>query len=241
MAVFADRLVKFQKEVRGKKLKEHFEECFCDGKEGRPAKLEGFVKDWSTWLAGFYWQNREKSPFPKEYVAGFPPSKTATWSGTVYDEPTWVWSRSRAEPRFGQDQLALAGRLWLECGDRAHAIPALICALAIDGRRPEEEALLADALQKESRPDAAWCLKSELEFPYGARIGAPPFFGALSKTKALLDGFDVATAEALAAAPPRPATAGALHAERERLAAWLGVERSAAPRAIDSFSCPRAA
>jgi len=43
--VFADRLVKFQKEARGKKGKEHFEACFCDGKEGRPEKLEGFVKD----------------------------------------------------------------------------------------------------------------------------------------------------------------------------------------------------
>jgi hypothetical protein len=237
--VFADRLVKFQKEARSKKGKEHFEECFCDGKEGRPLKLEGFVKDWSTWLAAFYWQSRPKTTEWREYV-GFDGKKHSPWAGMVYDEPTWVWSRSRAEPRFGQDQFALAGRLWLECGDRTHAIPALICALAVDGRRPDEEALLADALQKESRPDAAWCLRSEIEFPYGARIGAPPFFGALSKTKALLDAFDAAIPEAQQAVPPRPATAGALHAERERLAAWLGLERSAAPPEVDLSKLLRA-
>jgi hypothetical protein len=110
----------------------------------------------------------------------------------------------------------------------------LICALAVDGRRPGEEALLADALQKESRPDAAWCLKSELEFPYGARIGAPPFFGALSKTKALLDGFDVAIAEALAAAPPRPATAGAV--TPSATARRVARSRGAAPRRPRSTS-----
>jgi len=238
--VFADRLVKFQKEARGKKGKEHFEACFCDGKEGRPEKLEGFVKDWAAWLAGSYWQVRKDTPWIKEYVEELKPKKGSAWGELVYDEPTWVWSRSRAEPRFGQDQLALAGRLWLECGDRTHAIPALICALAVDGRRPDEEALLADALAKESRPDAAWCLRSELEFPYGARIGAPPFFGALSKTKALLDALDAAVAEAQQAAPPRPATAGALHAERERLAAWLGLERSAASPEVDLAKLLRA-
>jgi hypothetical protein len=228
MAVFAERLTKFQKEARTKHGKELFEECFCDGKEGRPLKLEGLMKDWAPWLAGFYWQNRKNSPWVNEYAVEIKGGD----SPPVKDEPTWVWSRSRAEPRFGQDQFALAGRLWLECGDRPHAIAAFLAALAIDGRRPEDEALLADALTKENRPDAAWCVKAELEFPYGPRIGAPPFFGALTKTKAYFDLLQQSAAEALADA--RPATAGALHADGERLASWLGLEHAAPLAEVDT-------
>jgi hypothetical protein len=227
MAVYAERLNKFMKESRSKHGKEFFEECFCDGKEGRPQKLEGLVKDWAPWLAGFYWQNREKSPWTREYT-----EKTdAADSKIVYDEPTWVWSRNRAEPRFGQEQFALAGRLWMECGDRPHAINAFLAALAIDGRRPEDEALLADALAKEGRADAAWCVRAELEFPYGVRVGAPPFLGSLTRTKALFDLLQQSSAEA--SAGERPATAASLRADGERLASWLGLERSAPQPEVD--------
>jgi hypothetical protein len=232
--LFRERLQKFMKEARSsKKTKEHFAQCFADGKEDRPKELEGFVADWAPWLAGFYWQVRAKSPWVHEYevqfnyISGMP----------VMDEPTWVWSRNRAEPRFGQEQAALTGNLLLSAGKRADAIAAYVWALAVDGRRPAEEQRLAEALEAEARRDAAWVVKCGIEQPYGARVGAAPFLGSLGKVKALLDGLEAAGSDA--ASRGLLVTAGALHAERERLAAWLGVERSTGPDVVDASKCLR--
>ena len=225
--LFKERLQKFQTGARGvKKWKEHFVACFCDGHDERPKDFAGFVADWAPWLAGFYWQSRTKSPWTRDYVDGVagPADKT------VMDEPTWVWSRHRAEPRFGQDQAALAGNLLLDAGKRSDAIPALVWALAVDGRRPQEESRLATALEEEGRKDAAWCLRDLVEFPYGARAGAAPFAGTIGKARALIDALDGASNDAAAKGFVR--TAAALHVDRERLASWLGVERAESSKSV---------
>jgi hypothetical protein len=218
---FRERLQKFMKEARGtKKWKEPFEGCFCDGHDERPKGFDAFVADWAPWLAGFYWQNRQ--PWAKEYdvdVGG-------GGGGLVMDEPTWVWSRHRAEPRFGQEQAALAGELFLAARRRADAIAALVWALAVDGRRPEQEAKLAAALQAEGRREAAWVLERGIEFPCGATGKPPPFAAAVQKTLALAEALEAASADAEARG--FKVTAAALRSDRERLAAWLGLKTSAA-------------
>jgi hypothetical protein len=229
--LFHDRLQKFMKECRGpKKWKELFSSCFCDGKEDRPKDFDAFVADWSPWLAGFYWQVREKSPWTKQYDVPI------AWadSPVVMDEPTWVWSRNRAEPRFGQEQAANAGNLLLNAGKRADAIPMLVWALAVDGRRPAEESRLATVLEQESRRDAAWTLQQTIAFPDGERVGAPPFKGSLAKSLALADALDAATADA--ATRGLALTAAALRADRERVASWLGLERRPAAAPVDASS-----
>ena len=218
--LFRERLSKFMKEARAvKKWKEHFAECFCDGRDGRPKGFDAFTADWAPWLAGFYWQNRQ--PWAKEYDVDVGGGD----SPPVLDEPTWVWTRARAEPRFGQEQAAAAGRLLLEAGRRADAIAALVWALAVDGRRPDDEVRLAAALEAEGRRDAAWVVRCGFEFPHGEAAGATPFAGALSRTRALADALRSASAEADARGCR--VAAAALRADRDRLAGWLGLERAA--------------
>jgi len=227
--LFKARLEKFMKEARGvKKWRDHFDQCFCDGHDGRPKEFAEFVAAWAPWIAGFYWQVREKSPWTFEYTedAGY------VGSPLVMDEPTWVWSRYRAEPRFGQDQAAAAGRLLLAAGKRQDAIHAFLFALAVDGRRPAEEALLAGALEAESRRDAAWVARQTIEFPYGVRVGASPFASQLPKVRAWID--DLAAAAIAAQGANRPIAAAAWRAERERAAAWFGAAAGSASAAIDA-------
>ncbi|MSR46619.1 MAG: hypothetical protein EXS13_06095 [Planctomycetes bacterium] len=220
--LFKARLDKFMKDARSsKKTKEQFAQCFCDGREGRPKEFAEFVAAWAPWLAGFYWEVRDKTPWVKEYTGGGgEPSKL------VMDEPTWVWSRHRAEPRFGQDQAALAGRLLLAAGKREDAIAAFMFALSVDGRRPADEALLAGALESESRRDAAWVLKQTIEFPAGVRVGAPPFASALTKVREYVDS--LRSAALAASGANRPITAAAWLAESERVAAWFGLATATA-------------
>ncbi|MBL8840762.1 MAG: hypothetical protein JNL90_04440 [Planctomycetes bacterium] len=225
--LFKARLEKFMKEARGvKKWKEHFTQCFCDGRDGRPKDFGEFVAAWAPWLAGFYWQDRK--PWTGEYTEdvgaiGKPP---------VMDEPTWVWSRHRAEPRFGQDQAALAGRLFAAAGKRQDAIAAFVFALAVDGRRPADEELLARALEGESRREAAWVVRHGIEFPAGARSGAPPFASALPKLRGFVEALQSAALESLGAG--RPVTAAALRAERDRAANWFGLAAAEVLAPIDA-------
>ncbi len=222
--LFHDRLQKFMKEARGvKRWKDHFAACFCDAHDERPKELEGFVADWAPWLAGFYWQNRK--PWAQAYEVEFPRAD----SRLVMDEPTWVWTRARAEPRFGQEQAALAGRLLLDAGRRADAIAALVFALAVDGRRPADEARLAAALEAENRRDAAWVLRCGIELPYGERAGAAPFSSSLTKVKTLADALQSASIDADARG--FKLTAAALRSDRERVASWLGLARADAAAA----------
>lgn len=225
--LFKERLQKFMKEARGvRKWNAQFEQCFCDGRDGRPKEFGEFVAAWAPWLAGFYWDGR------KPWATAYEKDVKHRDSKTILDEPTWVWSRHRAEPRFGQDQAALAGRLLLAAGKRQDAIAAFLFALAVDGRRPQEEALLAGALEAEGRRDAAWVLKQTIEFPVGARLGAPPFASALPKVRAFAEQLQSAAMAAQGAA--RPLTAASWRAERERCASWFGLSAPPAAPPIDA-------
>jgi tetratricopeptide (TPR) repeat protein len=225
--LFKERLQKFMKESRGvRKWKEHFEQCFCDGRDGRPREFAEFVAAWAPWLQGFYWDGR------KPWATAYEKELNHRGSSAIMDEPTWVWSRHRAEPRFGQDQAALAGRLLLAAGKRQDAIAAFVFALAVDGRRPQEEALLAGALEAEGRRDAAWVLRQTIEFPAGARIGSPPFASALPKVHAFAEQLQSAAVAAVGAT--RPVTAAAWRAERERVATWIGLSAPPAVAPIDA-------
>ncbi len=225
--LFKARLEKFMKEARTvKKWKEHFAQCFCDGREGRPKDFAEFVAAWAPWLAGFYWQDR------KPWVGEYTEEVGGIASLPIMDEPTWVWSRHRAEPRFGQEQAALAGRLLLAAGKKQDAIAAFLFALAVDGRRPTDEALLAGALESESRRDAAWVLKQTLEFPAGARVGAPPFASSLGKVRALADALQSAAITALAAS--RPLTSAAFRADRDRVGSWFGLAAAETIAPVDT-------
>ena len=224
--LFRDALRVFQEKARtAKKPKEHFLATFCDGRDGRPKSFEDFCADWTPWIAGFYWQARK--PWALEFTedvggADAPP---------VMDEPVWVWTRSRAEPRFGQEQAALAARIFLRAGERANAIAAGTWALAVDGRRPMDELAFADALEREGRKESAWAVRAELDAVTGARNGAPPFQSALPRTFAALETLGAAVDDASKRSLAR--TAGALRAERETLARRLGVAELAPLPAVD--------
>ena len=66
------------------------------------------LKRFGDFIAGFYWQNREKSPWTSQFTEKVP--SAGHWP-FVYDGPTWNRGRTRAEPWFGQDQARLAGDL----------------------------------------------------------------------------------------------------------------------------------
>ncbi len=227
--LFREQLLEFQKRARGpKKGKELFTSCFCDGREERPKTFEAFCADWTPWVAGFYWQDRK--PWALEFTEDVGPQDYTS----VLDEPVWGWSRNRAEPRFGQEQAVIAARLLLASGQRADAITALVWALAVDGRRPDDELVLANALTQESKADAAWCLRAELGFPHGERPGAPPFKGLLPKTFAFADALDAAANDARSRS--LTLTSASLRADRERLASWLGLAASKADEPLDTSS-----
>jgi hypothetical protein len=219
---FRELLDGFQQRVgSAKDVVELFESLFCDGKAGRPEKLEKFAEEWGAWLVGFSWW--DPKPWAKDYVGGV----EGKGSPELFDEPLWGWSRNRAEPRFGQGQALLAGALLAQQGKRSEAVAAWIWALSVDGRWPKIEAELARTLDAEGRKDAAWCLRMSLNGSRGERIGAPSFANLIPKTLAQHAALAKASAEAQARGEVR--TAALLRADAERLGEWLGLAELALP------------
>ena len=213
--LYRDLLPEFQQRARGpKKGAELFASVFLDGKQGRAAKLDKFCEDWGPWLGGFYWFDLK--PWAKELTEDV----GGAGSPEIIEDPVWGWSRSRAEPRFGQGQAERAGELLRAANLRGDAISAWLWALSVGGRNPEVERELARALDEDSRKDASWCLRAGIEFPFGERIGLPPFANQLPKCSALLAALDGALADALTR--KLPVSAALLGSERERLASWIG-------------------
>lgn len=216
--LYADRLEPFMRGASGhrKKRKEWFVKMFADGKDGRPKGLEEFAQTFHTFIQGFYWKTRQ--PWTERYEKKVPrPDKDPI----VFDEPTWIWSRSRAEPHFGQDQAREAGFLLLEEGRRKEGIRSLVWALAVDGRSPRVERVLAEAFQEEREKDPAWILARLEDFPCEGGGKGAPFRHSLKYTKQLLELLEDAAAfyqsRGLAAA------AASMRGERNRLASWLGL------------------
>lgn len=197
-----------------------FVAAFADGADGRPAGFEAFAAAFGTFVRGFYW--RERQPWTSRYVPSVVVPGLEPW---VYDEPTWVWTRNRAEPVFGEGQARLAAELLRAEGKREEALRAAVWACAADGRAPSFERGLAELLAELGHDDAAWAVRAELAGIRAAVLGSAPFARALPRTLALLEEWGAASeswrAEGLALA------AAAAGAERGRLAARLGLSSAA--------------
>jgi len=217
-ALFAEPFLQFLR-MGGELLrnpKAVFVRTFCDGKDGRPESLEAFAQGFGTFIAGFYWQDR------KEWTLRY--TETAGEAGIppfVYDEPTWVWSRHRAEPCFGEDQASLAAELLWEVGAQSDAVAAWIWSLAADDLRPDSLRSLHDACRETERKDAAWIALQRLS-PPGARCSTPaPFLSDLSRTQSL--AATLLEAHAFYSSRNLAASAAAMRADHARVARWLGI------------------
>jgi len=218
---YRDRLEEYQREVGTKGRKDpvgYFEKTFADGEGGRPDGMAAFATDFGKFLGGFYWQNR--APWSHVYEIPLVGPKDPP---VVFDPPTWVWSRGRAEPVFGQDQAARAGDLLFRLDEKDAATDAWLWSLDVDEWAPERTARLADLLAKRGDRDEAWVLRArnarQFQQPV-ADLGRLPLLGSLPALRAFV--------ELLGA----QADAG-LAADQQRLAALVGMPPVAAPRAED--------
>jgi len=216
---YAERFLEYMRSAR-KDAKDpvgFFAETFADGSGGRPADMQGFAEAFGEFISGFYWKN------PKPWTSRYTQSTGAPGGEPyVYDEPTWVWSRRRAEPYFGQDHARAAGELLLELGKQRDGVRALVWALAVDGRSPRVERLLSSALVGMREDDAAWVLERTRLFPYESGHETVPFGAALPRTRDLAAALAEAVEDYRAAGKLRAASA--LAADHDRLAAWIGGE-----------------
>jgi hypothetical protein len=217
--LYADRFLEYMQDARkgAKDPVGFFTEMFADGSGGRPADLQAFANAFGEFISGFYWKN------PKPWTSRYTQATGAPGGEPyIYDEPTWVWSRRRAEPFFGQDHAREAGELLLELGKGRDAVRALVWALAVDGRTPRVERLLTSALLEMREHDAAWVIARTHLFPYEAAAEPAPFGSAIPRTRDLLAALGAAAQGYSAAGQSRAASA--LAADHDRLASWVGGE-----------------
>ncbi len=228
---YAGALARYERNARAgqKDPVGFFAATFCDGKDGRPASLDGCFAEWQGFLRGCYqWLADEKAG--NEWVARYG-SRDDEGGPKVMDPPTWSWARTRAEPFFGQDHAAAATLLLREAGDDAGTVAAGVWSLAVDGWRHETATALAAALANGKAPDAAqaFAVLAQRHFPQWPAPAAPALLAALPKTAALLAALE---RRAGALAPAAPAAADACRVDRARLAAMFGAAAAAAaPRA----------
>jgi hypothetical protein len=223
--LFQERLLYFMEHGarEGRDRKAFFEQCFCDGAQGRPASLDEFARGFHDFVKGFYW--KDPQPFTSRYTGSVPPTPPQAY---VYDEPTWVWSRNRAEPYFGDEQARLAGELLLDLGQEDDAARALVWAMGADGRSPRIEELAGYTLEDVGERDGAWVAWQQRLFPHWHAEEPAPFIGSLARTRELLAGLAEAAEEYTAAG--LNGAGAALAADHDRLAAWLGTPLLEYPR-----------
>ncbi|MEX1025101.1 MAG: hypothetical protein WD226_08490 [Planctomycetota bacterium] len=180
--LFAEALDAFQRAGRpsGDAL-EHFSAHFADGVAGRPADFPEFAARFGDFLAGFYWRN--PAPWTERYRRELERAQ----DDFVLDEPTWVWSRRRAEPYFGSALARQAGVLLQRIDARGDAALAYAWALAVDGRDPSIEAALLPLFAELREDDAAWVVERMLAGPFGSVQTPAPFWNKLSKTRAYVE------------------------------------------------------
>lgn len=158
---------------RGKPL-EWFVANFVDNKDGRPENFDDLVKMWREFLKGFHWLSR--AAWLDRYSREVPKGASRE---LVLDTPTWIYSRSRSEPYFGQDHAVVAAALLAADKRTAPALEAFQWALETDewgGRvvRPFERFLeeskkpttlkLIRALDRAKRPWADDTKKADTSF-----------------------------------------------------------------------------
>lgn len=228
---YADALAKYQRNRRTDKRDAFaaFVAHFCDGAGGRPKDFDGFTAEFSEWVHGFYW--RDRKPFTKRYLESAGPSEVGA---SVLDEPTWVWSRARAEPWFGQDQAREGARLLERLGDERGAAAAYLWSLAVDEPSSRVELALAALLEKSGKRDGAWLARnsSRLRDDEDAPATLSPLLSKLPRTRAWLDALAAASQEAAQASATL--TAAALAADHDRLARLVG-----APKLGATLAAPR--
>ncbi len=240
--LFHDRLQKFMQEK--KRLRndpiEVFEYYFADGEDGRPEGFAAFAEAFQEYLKGFYWKEPAEWR-DRRYTQSTPPGDPAP---RVYDEPTWTWLRSKAEPFFGQIHVRQAAQLFAELGKAREAVDAFHWCLQVDEPSLDTLLQLEQQLLAAGNPDAAWMVRHWPRFR--AAAGVPvvaPFARDLDDLRALLDMQEEA-ARALAASSPL--SAAALAGDRDRVAQRLGlpaledlpVEQPAAPPPLHPFDAP---
>ncbi|MCA8956064.1 MAG: hypothetical protein KDC87_08315, partial [Planctomycetes bacterium] len=206
-----------------------FTSCFVDGKDGRPAELAAFAKEFHDFLHGCYqwgWGNAPAWHANYEQRRQAPaPARRAM----VNDEPTWVWVRDRAEPWFGQEHAARAGLLLAELGQNGPAIAALSWSLGTDDWQPRPARELRWLCKAAGHRSVAWIVGHELaRRGWGdAPSGEVPLLASLPRLRAYLALLDEGAR--VAATKPAPAVARALLAERNSLAGRLGVAPAPLP------------
>ncbi len=215
--LYGERLAAFLKGGArgGKEAVPAFEKHFADGREGRPRGIEAFAQAFGAFAGGFYWLDRKE--WTKRYTEAVPAGPPDPW---VYDEPTWVWSRNRAEPTFGEGQAVLAGALLEGLGKRDAAARAYVWALAEDGPNLETEARLAALFAEAGKADPAWVLRRHAALPHGPDGEPAPFKKALADVWAYSARLRAAAEAALTGG--RALAAVVLAADQDRVAAWLG-------------------
>lgn len=226
--LYRAQLERYMKSRAGdrKAPKAAFEAHFCDGKEGRPKDFDVFAEAFGTFVAGFYW--RDRKPFTERYTESAGDYRGSRWSELVLDEPTWVWSRGRAEPWLGQDQARSAGFLLRALGDEPGATAAFGWSLAVDERWNSVDSALRELLAGAGKREGAWVLAHDIErrgFASGTPAGAAPMLARLPKLRAYLEALKAAANAC--ASDGRRLTAAALLADHDRLADALGAARLA--------------
>ncbi|MFT7516981.1 MAG: hypothetical protein ACI84O_000767 [Myxococcota bacterium] len=221
--LFASQLEDYQGSLRNSKVSAmiHFEQYFCDGKDGRPSDLKEFAVDYGKFLRGFYW--KELADWTKRFSSSGPGGENAE---VVYDEPTWSWLRGRTEPWFGQDQARVAALLLQQVGNKA-AAEAYQWALVVD---EPSDAVLEDftRLLTETRQlQAAWCLQHWPRYSsplrdFASSSADSPLRKNLPATSEWLDA--LAELSLSSAADKLPVTAAALAADYNLYALEFGLD-----------------
>lgn len=217
---YAKRLTEFMSDrMRDKRSAlDAFAAHFADGKEGRPKDFAAFAEDFGKWAGGFYW--RDRKPWTQRYTEDVGKVRGDDY---VLDEPTWVWSRSRAEPWFGQDQARAAGDLLLKRGDEQNALKAYVWSLGVDERWESVDRALLALCEKLADRQGAWCVANALA-RRGIAVehppGAAPMAQRIPKTRALLDAYRAAVASYVEQG--QVFAAAALAADHDRIAVHTG-------------------
>ena len=230
--VYADRLRRFNRSFRqgrGKPVKK-FEKYFCTGRGAQPKDFPAFARAFSTFLRGFYWQDR------KPWTVRYNTVRYRSEGGLFTDPPTWSRLRSRAEPWFGEAQAHTAGVLLLEVGNRALAADAWCWALDVDEWLPSRALSLARLLERLDDRNGAWAVRAETcrRFPgHGDRTppGRPPFRHELEGVRSYV--LALKNAAAAYAGTGRVVASAAFAADHDVVARLLG-EDLIDPAAVDA-------
>ena len=229
--VYAHRLKRFSRSFRqgrGRPIKK-FESYFCTGKGGQPEDFKAFAKAFSTFLRGFYWQDR------KPWTARYNTVRYRREGGLFTDPPTWSRLRSRAEPWFGEAQAHTAGELFLEVGNKALAATAWCWALDVDEWSPSRALCLARLLERLNDRNGAWAVRAETRRRFPGRGDnpppeRPPFRHDLEGVRSYL--LALKNASAAYAKAGRTVASAAFAADHDVVARLLG-EESLGPAAVD--------